>query len=417
MGSMNNRSFFEILDNFIITGEKIISLSEDIVASNPIQRYYKLKEVADMCNVSSTAISNAEKKGRIPAPTKIGSKRLGHTVSDLRAILEEFDAAPKQKSDPTVTISFATLKGGSWKTTTAFNASCYLASKGYRVLVVDLDPQATMSMLFGMEPDKRTTGDQTLGPYITGQPDYDIERFRREVIQPTRLKGAVDIIPSCTEMQLVESLLTNELVEARIKGDHNGVINTFFRLQDIIDEVKNDYDVVIMDGTPSLGILPINIIAASDVSIIPAPTAVNDFCSTIAYLRLLSDYLGSVIDISEDEIAMPMLKVMPTKFSAAQSTTKVSKWWLSKIRETFGNYCTQSVIKKHDAVIDNCSSYHCSIFETQPGDLGIKKEARDRALQNFTSVFDEMMEDCVYPLWPSKVAEWQAEGKISGDML
>jgi chromosome partitioning protein len=412
MGSMNTNEFFQALDDFITKGEDIISSSEDLVANNPAVRYYKLKEVADLCGVSSTAISNAEKNNRIPLPQKEGKKRLGHLVSDLRPILEAFDKAPKEKEDPAITISFATLKGGAWKTTTAFNCACYLASIGYKILVVDLDPQATMSMLFGMSPDQKTTGEDTIGNYLAGYDGYTIDRLQREIIKPTRLKGAVDIIPSCAEMMLTESLLTNDLVEDRLKGNHDGMLETFFRLQGIIDVIKKDYDVVIMDGTPALGLLPVNIVCASDISVIPAPTAVNDFCSTITYLKLLRDYVGTVTKSADFEIPMPGLYVLPTKFSAAQNTTKVSKYWLDRIRGTFGKFCSDTVIKKHDSVIDNCSSYQCSIFETQPGDFGIKRDARLKAMQNFGSVFDEILETAVHPLWPSKISLWQAEGKI-----
>jgi chromosome partitioning protein len=412
MGSINKIDFFENLDEFIAIGQEIIESSESIVDDNKVERFYKLKEIADMCGVSSTAIASAEKIGRIPEPQKIGNKRLGHTVSDIREILKAFNLEPKQDDDPTVTVSFATLKGGSWKTTTAFNFTCYCASIGYSVLVVDLDPQATLSMLFGQSPDYKTTIDDTLGPYLIGSEGYDIERFKSEVVRSTRLKGCVDIIPSCSEMQLVEALLTNQMVESRLEGEKEDMLNSFFRLQKILDEVKSDYDIVVLDGTPSLGILPLNIVCASDVSVIPSPTAVNDFCSTITYLRLLRDYVSSVTDFTDIEIPMPSILAVPTKYSANQSTTSVAKWWLLKIREVFGSHCTKSVIQKHDSVIDNCSSLQCSIFETMPGDLGIKRDARDRAMANYSSVFDEILETSIHPLWPSKVALWNKIGKV-----
>ncbi len=409
----NQDEFFNFINSCIDVGESIINENEELVEQAAVKRYMKAEELAKLCHVTSAAIYKAEKEGRIPAPTRTETgKRLGHKISSLREILKAFDALPgKKKGDETITISFATLKGGSWKTTTAFQFACYLAASGFKVGVLDMDPQATMSMLFGMQPDYKTTIENTLGPYLMGHEDYPLENLSKTAIHQTRLKGCVDIIPSCSEMQIIESILTRDLIEAKFKDNIKGMLSSFFRLRNLLNNIKNDYDILVLDGTPSLGMLPMNIICASDITVIPAPTAVNDFCSTVTYMKLLRDYINSVLDVGHLDIPLPQLHAIATKFNPNQNTTSSSGYWLEKIQETFRDRCNTHVIQKHDSVIDNCGTFHCSIFETQPGDLGISRQARSRAMLNYSSVFDELMEKLVYPRWPSKRIERAIEGK------
>lgn len=404
--------FFEVINRCIEKGEEVIKKKEDLIEEVPVKRYLKADELAALCRVTPPAIYAAEKAGRIPAAARSGEgKRLGHDISSLREVLKAFEALPgKKPGDETVVMSFSTLKVGSWKTTTAFQFVCYLSAMGFKICVIDVDPQAKMSMLFGMQPDLKTTDTDTLAPYLMNHMDYAVKDLKVTAIHKTRLEN-VDIIPSCSVMQIIESVLTRDLFEAKFKGNTEGMLGACFRLRKLLNTFKGDYDIVILDGAPSLGMLPMNIICASDIAVVPAPAVANDFCSTISFLKLLRDYIENVLELRDLDIPLPTLHAIATKFDPNQNATSSAEYWFDKLQETFGAHLNSHVIQKHDSVIDICRAFHCSVYETRPGDLSISRQARSRAMLNYSAVFDELMVKMVYPRWPSKRLERALEGK------
>jgi len=401
MNESKAQHFFNFLHSSIAAGENILNQITAAAEDLSLHRYFSQAELAQVAGVTPTAISKAVKSGRIAPPVEYDKNKKGFPLRDLRSILGQFNAQRgRRDGDEPVTLSFASLKGGSWKTTNAFQFTAYLNSLGYRVLVADLDPQASLTKLMGKQPDIMTTDEQTAGCYLTAPDEYPASEFADAVIQKTRMPY-VDLIGSCSAMHTTETILTRDVVEARMRDDTDEILKTFYRLRHLLNQVKHNYDIVILDGTPSLGMLPMNIVYACDVNVIPTPTSANDFASTVTYLKLLRDYTTSVLDIDTFNLPLPDIHAIPTKYNPNTNTTISSKMWLDFIRAMFGAKCNSHVIQRHDAVIDNCSTAHTSIFETNKGDLGLSPSSRKRAMDNYASAFDEVLKDCVFPLWPS----------------
>ncbi len=143
-------------------------------------------------------------------------------------------------------ISIVNQKGGVGKTTTALNLGAYLAHFGKHVLMVDIDPQANATSGIGIDHKNLEYG---VYEAIIGQkPIY-------EVIKHTLQQG-FKIAPS-----------TISLAGAGI--DLVNMDDREFRLNKILSEVKNEYDYIIIDGPPSLGLLTVNSLVASDEVLIP----------------------------------------------------------------------------------------------------------------------------------------------------
>jgi chromosome partitioning protein len=144
-------------------------------------------------------------------------------------------------------ISFINQKGGSGKTTSAINLGAYLASMGQKILLLDLDPQANATSGMGGDPRSTESLYQVL---IQGQNIKD-------VIKKSRIKG-LDIIPGSNDL----SGASIELVDAQ---------NREFKLQTVLKELNEEgfYDFIFIDCPPSLGILTINGLVASNQLIIP----------------------------------------------------------------------------------------------------------------------------------------------------
>lgn len=149
-------------------------------------------------------------------------------------------------------LAIANQKGGVGKTTTAFNISAGLALKNYKVLVIDTDPQGNLSTCLGVrEPDHL---DVTLSDILTGLAEgKDISKLNEIYINSAE---GIDYVAGNITLSGVENNLLNVMSRERI-------------LKDYVDRVKEDYDYVIIDCSPSLGILTINALMASDSVIIP----------------------------------------------------------------------------------------------------------------------------------------------------
>ncbi len=142
-------------------------------------------------------------------------------------------------------ISIANQKGGVGKTTTTINLATALCSVGKKVLIVDLDPQSNASTGLGIEEESRET---TIYDLIIGK------NFSEKSIKNTLIPG-LDIIPATVDLAGAEV----ELVDLSTRES---------RLKSVLNEIK-DYDNIIIDCPPALGLLTINALVASNSVIIP----------------------------------------------------------------------------------------------------------------------------------------------------
>lgn len=152
-------------------------------------------------------------------------------------------------------IAIANQKGGVAKTTTAANLGAALHEAGYRVLLLDMDPQASLTVWSGRNPDEL---DKTM--YDSLIKDLD----SREILLSTPL-GA-DLLPANVDLSLAEMDLINTVARER-------------RLGAVLAPLRDDYDFVLMDCQPSLGLLTVNAFAAADEVLVPL---VCEFLSTRA---------------------------------------------------------------------------------------------------------------------------------------
>jgi chromosome partitioning protein len=175
------------------------------------------------------------------------------------------------------TIACANQKGGVGKTTTVVNLAAYLALAGDRVLVVDLDPQGNATSGFGIERARLET---TLYDVILGEtPVVD-------VIRPTG-------IPGCSIMPASVSLAGAEVEIAAVDQRER-------RLAKVLDGVSDDYEYVLLDCPPSLGLLTVNALTAADSVLIPTQCeyyALEGLSQLIATLNLVRDNLNPALEI------------------------------------------------------------------------------------------------------------------------
>ncbi len=174
-------------------------------------------------------------------------------------------------------IAVANQKGGVGKTTTTVNLASYLASKGRFVLLIDLDPQANATSGLGIDHRQLERG---LYDAVTGQVAF------RDIVVPSNVDH-LKVAPATAALAGAAVELVN--VERRE-----------FRLADVLLEVRNDYDYVIIDCPPSLGLLTINGLVAADRVLIPVQAeyyALEGLSQLISTIDLVKEHLKPEIEI------------------------------------------------------------------------------------------------------------------------
>ncbi len=211
-------------------------------------------------------------------------------------------------------IAFSNQKGGVGKTTTCVNMSAYLATLGKKVLLIDMDAQGNATTGLGF--DKSQLEKSIYNVLIDGEEIKD-------VLLKTGIEN-LDILPSSIDLAGAEV----ELVQLK---------NRDKRLSEAVEKIKNDYDYITIDCPPSLGLLTINALAASDGAIIPIQ-------SEYYALEGLSQLINTVKLVSRIN---KNLKVDGVVLTMYDNRALVSRQISAEIRKFFGKKVFETVIPRN----------------------------------------------------------------------
>jgi chromosome partitioning protein len=222
------------------------------------------------------------------------------------------DAGPGPLPMPRV-IAIANQKGGVGKTTTAVNLGAALAEGGFRVLVVDLDPQGNASTGLGINP--RDVESSVYDVIMAEAPVLDS-------VEPTTLKNLF-VLPAKIDLA----------------GADIELVATFSRelkLRRALDPVREEYDVILIDCPPSLGLLTVNGLAAADDVIVPVQ-------SEYYALEGLGQLLKNVAMVRS---VNPTLDVRGIVLTMHDSRTKLAEQVELEVREHFGARVYKTVVPR-----------------------------------------------------------------------
>ena len=244
--------------------------------------------------------------------TEAPAQELGPTGRPLR---EYPDPAPISQHGPARIISMVNQKGGVGKTTSTINLGAALAECGRKVLLVDFDPQGALSAGFGTNPHEL---ELTV---------YNVMMDRKvdinDVILPTDIEN-IDLLPANIDLSAAEVQLVNEVAREQV-------------LASALRKVQNEYDVILIDCQPSLGLLTVNAMTESHGDIIPL---ICEFFALRA-VALLVDSIEKVQDRLNPDLEIT--GVLATMFDAR---TIHSKEVLARIIDAFGDKVFDTVIKR-----------------------------------------------------------------------
>lgn len=368
-------------------------------------RSFTSGEAAKLIGVSDGYLRQLSLAGEGPQPDTGAGGRRSYSLSDINALrrhlaeqaiakgngakargyLKWRDAA---RSEHLQVISVTNFKGGSGKTTSSVHLAQYLALTGHRVLAVDLDPQASLSALFGYQPELDLTGNDTLYGAIR----YDAEaRPLKDIIRKTYFDG-LDLVPGNLELQEFEHT-TPQALSARQSGADAGPL-FFARVQAALASVADDYDVVVIDCPPQLGFLTMSALCAATSVLITVHPQMLDVMSMSQFLSMTSE-LMAVVENAGGRTSYDWMRYLVTRFEPNDGPQSQMTGFM---RAIFGNRMLQNAMVKSTAISDAGVTKQ-TLYEVERSQF--IRGTYDRAMDSLSLVNAEI-EEMIRRVWGRK---------------
>lgn len=351
-------------------------------------RKFTSGEVADLLGVKDAYLRKLNLDGRGPSPeTRAGGRRY-YSPADIQALREMLEKGAKspgtylpgrRTDDHMQVIAVINFKGGSGKTTTAAHLAQKLALDGYRVLGIDLDPQASLSALHGFQPEFDLLDGGTLYDAIR----YDDPVPLRRVIQQTYFTN-LDLIPGNLDLMEFEHDTPRALME------RSG--NLFFtRIGDKLAEVQDDYDVIVIDCPPQLGFLTMSALSAATAILVTVHPQMLDVMSMCQFLLMTSNLLGVVAEAGGD-MNYDWLRYVVTRYEPGDGP---QNQMVSFMRSLFGDHVLNHPVLKSTAISDAGITKQ-TLYEVEKSQF--TRGTYERAMESLNSVNGEI-EGLIQAAW------------------
>jgi chromosome partitioning protein len=397
--SANTRS--PVIDNLIAGDAQLLSkqlqrLREKIFPpeSKKNLRRFSSGETAKLIGVSDSYLRqlSLNKQGPLPETTHSGRRQYTlEQVNALRRHIASSNPPDKQRqflphradNDHLQVIAVTNFKGGSGKTTTSVHLAQYLTLRGYRVLAIDLDPQASLSSLLGFQPEFDLQPNET----FYGAVRYDHEcRPLAEIIRKTYFDG-LSIVPANLELHEFEHTTPRILAEGRGVGK-----DLFFaRVERALSSVEQDYEVVVIDCPPQLGFLTLSALCAATSVLVTIHPQMLDVASMSQFLLMTSDLL-SVVREAGGDLSFDFFRYVITRH---ETNDGPQAQIIGFLRSLFGDRVLTNVALKSTAISDAGLSKQ-TIYEVDRE--GFSRSTYQRAIESLDAVNGEI-ESLIRTAW------------------
>ena len=380
-----------------LVGQHAANLSEQLQAhrqqlyppdTKRVLRRFTSGEVAQLLGVKDAYLRKLHLDGRGPEPEiRTGGRRYYSPgdVQTLRQMLEQGAKLPgtylpgRREGDHLQVITVINFKGGSGKTTTAAHLAQKLALDGYRVLGVDLDPQASFSALLGFQPEFDLLDGGTLYDAIR----YDDPVPLSDVIQRTYFTN-LDVVPGNLD------LMEFEHDTPRVLSQGTGEF-FFTRVAETLATVESDYDIVVIDCPPQLGFLSMSALSAATAVLVTVHPQMLDVMSMCQFLLMTSNLLGVVADAGGD-MSFDWLRYLVTRYEPGDGP---QNQMVSFMRQMFGDHGLNHTALKSTAISDAGLTKQ-TLYEVEKSLF--TRATYERAMESLNAVNGEI-EDLIQKAW------------------
>lgn len=316
----------EDLDQLALTAADVLAQVRDaMIDPHPrkIPPSFSSSSIAELCRVDKSQIKYLTQKHELPPGNKVeGSKAKEYSLEEAIQWVNTIGNRPTrpQEKDGKVAV-ICNYKGGVAKTETTVDIAQATTLRGLKVLVIDLDCQGSATQLLGISPEQDVKIEHTIMPYI-----HDEEIDLQYAVQQTYWHN-LSIIPASSSLLAAEFALPAKAMSQRGFA--------FWEvLKKGIEPLRKNFDLILIDTSPSLSYLTLNAMIAADGLIMPCPPNALDFASSVQFWGIFSeliDNLPNAKDKKYDFVTIIYTKVQSTEIS------RLVKTWMQQAYGTHIN--------------------------------------------------------------------------------
>ena len=351
---------------------------------------FGIEKAAEIIGCTSQHLRGKEGDGVLPTPRTARVGSLDRRVYNYNEINEIRRHLKRDASRPTscARLIFSNLKGGVGKTSHALHLSHYAAREGFHVLVVDLDPQATLTTAFGLIPGLNIGADDDIGPSLTANPELILQSIKR-----TRW-NEIDLVPAQLSLQYTDW----QMLQAR-DDDRQRLGPLPQRLRQALDQVAHRYDLIVMDTPPALGMLSLNAIAAADMILMPITPNFYDIASSVQYFAILSQLASTYVNA----LRVRQLSLLMTRTDSSPET----RTNMSLLNQAYGEFLLTNRMPQ-TRELQRATGDQMSLYEIE-----VPRGAREtylKAIDAMNTVNAEIMQH-VWQVWRTAEIALPVEGQ------
>jgi len=362
-------------------------------------RPFTSQEAAKLLGVTDSYLRHLVRAGEGPQPARQAGNRHAYTlaqIEELRAHLAKKGGAKARVILPgrpphegAQVVAVANFKGGSGKTTTTVHLAQHLAMRGFKVLAVDLDPQASLSSLFGYQPEADVSSGETLYGAIRYDDPQPIESLIRATYFPN-----LDLVPGNLELHEFEHDTPRALMEKSRQTPF------YSRVATALSAVSGRYDVILIDCPPQLGFLTLGALCAASGVLVTVHPQMLDIASMSQFLNMTAD-LMDVVRRAGANVELDFFRYVLTRYEPRDGPQAQVAGFL---RSLFGERVLTNAMVKSTALADAGLSKQ-TLYEV--GREGMNRATYDRALESLDAVIGEI-EALIRTVWELRAAPAEA---------
>lgn len=339
---------------------------------------FSIPQVAALCDVDRIQFKHLTKKHALPTgELRNDEKSRTYTLEEAIQCVRTIGRRPSRPDDkPGKVIVISNYKGGVNKTTSAVCIAQGLALRGLKVLLIDLDGQGSATMLAGLSPELEIEHDHTIMPFLYGE-----QTDLRYAVRDTYWHN-MDLIPASSALLAAEFVIPAKARDANLLA-HG--YEFWMEITNGLEPLRGEYDVMVIDTSPSLGYLTQNAMVAADGLLMPCPLDALDFASSTQFWGVFAELAATLPSFaaskSYDFVEVFLTKTRPESDLMASA---VRGW----IQASYGTHLSAVGIPE-SSVAKSAATQLKTIYDLQRPDGSI--EAYKRYKEPMDSLVDHVL--------------------------